>query len=255
VYGEERFKKSLFHLILSFKGDVMYKNNKFLAIIPARGGSKGIPHKNIYDINGRPLIFYTINEALKSKYLDGVIVSTDNDEIANVSKFYGAEVPFMRPAELATDTAKTISVIIHAVTELQKIGRIFDFVVILQPTQPLRKSDHIDEAIEHIINDNHDNLISVSEVRDHPLLIRSIRNEGFLKKLLNENSTVRRQDFEGYYRVNGAIYINKINKLLNEELSLNDNKWPYIMDQKYDLDIDCIEDIERFKYLLKVYPC
>ena len=252
-YGTEKFKKSLFHLILNFKGDVMYKDNRILAVIPARGGSKGIPKKNTYDINGKPLMYYTINQALESGYLDRVIVSTDSNEIAEVSKSFGAEVPFLRPVELATDTAKTISAIVHVVNTLKSKGDVYNYVVTLQPTQPLRKSVHIDEAIEQIVDNNFDNIISVSEVRDHPLLIRSITKMGELEKLLKQNSTVRRQDFERYYKVNGAIYINKIDKLFNEGISLNDNRWPYIMDRRYDLDIDDITDIEKLKYYLNYY--
>lgn len=228
----------------------MYEDKKFLAVIPARGGSQGIPKKNIYNINGLPLISYTINQALNSKYLDRVIVSTDNQEIAEVSKSLGAEVPFLRPSKLATDISKTISAVVHVVSELNSRGDYYHYVVVLQPTQPLRKAIHIDEAIEQIVSNNLDNIVSVSEVKDHPLLIRSVDKDGKLKNLIEQNSTVRRQDFEKYYKVNGAIYINKIDQSFNDELSLNDNQWPYIMDKEYDLDIDCMADIERFKLLL-----
>ncbi|MCZ8536934.1 acylneuraminate cytidylyltransferase family protein [Paenisporosarcina quisquiliarum] len=228
----------------------MYKNKKILAVIPARGGSKGIPQKNIYSIYGKPLISFTINQSLQSKYLDRVIVSTDCEKIAQISESLGVAVPFLRPRDLATDSAKTISTMVHVIELLKSRDEEYDYVVLLQPTQPLRTSDHIDEAIEQIIHNDQSTLVSVSKVKDHPLLIRSIGNEGSLKKLIKENSTVRRQDFEDYYKVNGAIYINKIDKSFNEELSLNDNQWPYIMDSKFDLDIDCMEDIEIFKRVL-----
>src|SRR5690606_12646538 len=127
----------------------MYRDRRFLAVIPARGGSKGIPNKNIVDVNGKPLIQYTVEAALNSKYLDRIIVSTDSLEIAKVAKACGAEVPFLRPAELATDTSKTIEALLHAVREISTSNLRYDYLVLLQPTQPLRQSFHIDEAVEH----------------------------------------------------------------------------------------------------------
>lgn len=225
----------------------MYKGKRFLAIIPARGGSKGIPKKNIYKINGKPLIYYSIHEALKSNFLDRVIVSTDSEEIAQVSKFYGAEVPFIRPLELATDTSKTIDVLLHAIEQCRNENDNYDYLVLLQPTQPLRKSFHIDKAIKKIVDCHQKSLVSVSKVKEHPILMRTISKEGFLENILNIDSTVRRQDFPDFYKVNGAIYINKIDDSFTSKTSLNDNNFPFIMDEKYDLDIDTFEDIEQFK--------
>lgn len=223
---------------------------KFLAIIPARSGSKGIKNKNIVDVNGKPLIYYSINEALKSNYISDVIVSTDSEEIAKIAKNLGAKVPFMRPGFLATDTSKTIDAIIYSIEKLKEIGQEYDYVVLLQPTQPLRRSWHIDEAIELIINKKATSLVSVSKVKEHPILIRNIDDNGCVKNLLNEGSTKRRQDFEDFYKVNGAIYINKIDKNLTINTSLNDNKLAYIMDEKYDLDIDEPNDLYLAKIML-----
>jgi CMP-N,N'-diacetyllegionaminic acid synthase len=233
----------------------MYKGKKFVAIIPARGGSKGIPRKNITIINGKPLIQYTIDEAKNSKYLDKIIVSTDDKEIAEVAMRCGAEVPFLRPKELGTDNAKTIDALIHAVTELEKRGSKYDYVVLLQPTQPLRKSWHIDEAIQKIVNTNEESLVSVSEVKEHPILMRTIGEDGKVKNLMEISSTVRRQDFPTFYKVNGAIYINKINENFTKNTSLNDNKLAYLMDKKYDLDIDEPVDLEFFKLFLRLNKC
>lgn len=216
---------------------------KFLAIIPARSGSKGIKNKNIVDLNGKPLIYYSIKEALKSNYISDVIVSTDSEEIAKIAKNLGAKVPFMRPSFLATDTSKTIDTVIYSIEKLTEIGQEYDYVVLLQPTQPLRRSWHIDEAIELIINKKETSLISVSKVKEHPILIRKIDENGYVKNLLNESSTKRRQDFEDFYKVNGAIYINKIDENLTKDTSLNDNKLAYIMDEKYDIDIDEHNDL------------
>lgn len=222
----------------------MKNNKKIMAVIPARKGSKGIKDKNIKLLKGKPLIAYSIEAGLNSKYIDKVIVSTDGEEIANIAKTYGAEVPFLRPKNLSTDTAKTIDAIVHCIDELKKRGEIYDYIVLLQPTQPLRQSWHIDEAIELIFERNEDALVSVSEVRDNPILIRSIDENGYTKNLLKECSTRRRQDFDIYYRVNGAIYINKINEGFNKSTSLNDNKLAYIMDSSYDVDIDDLNDFK-----------
>lgn len=217
---------------------------KILAVIPARYGSRGIKLKNIVNLKNKPLIAYTIEESLKSKYVNKTIVSTDSNLIADISKKYGAEVPFLRPDNLALDTSKNIEVLMHALEELKKNGEFYDYVLILQPTQPLRKAKHIDEAIETLVNSNEDSLISVSKVKDHPILIRKVLENGVTETLLKCSSTVRRQDFPDYYKVNGAIYINKVNEKLNLNTSLNDNTLAYIMDEKYDIDIDNMMDLK-----------
>jgi len=223
----------------------MYKNKTFIAVIPARGGSKGIPRKNIIDVAGKPLIAYTIETALASRYLDRVIVSTDDVEIAKVSKQYGAEVPFLRPAHLATDEAKTIDTVIDT---LERIEQSYDYVVLLQPTQPLRTVQQIDDAIQQVVEQNQSSLVSVEEVTDHPILYRTMTTEGKLLPLLHQNSTVRRQDFEPYYKVNGLIYINKVDELTHDT-SLNDNEYSFLIKQT--IDIDTWNDIKEFSDLLK----
>ncbi len=230
----------------------MYKNKTILAIIPARGGSKGIPKKNIVLVNNKPLIQYTIDEALSSKYLDDIIVSTDDMEIAEISKNLGAQVPFLRPDFLADDYSKTIDSLIYTIQQLEKFGKYYNYIVTLQPTQPLRKNWHIDEAIKKLIETNYDSLVSVSRVKEHPILMRKIKKDGTLENILNINSTVRRQDFFEYYRVNGAIYINKINDKFNTNTSLNDNQLAYIMDNKFDIDIDEKMDLELFKLITNI---
>ncbi|MEH7503782.1 acylneuraminate cytidylyltransferase family protein [Neobacillus drentensis] len=229
----------------------MYKGKTFLVIIPARGGSKGIPNKNIIDVEGKPLIKYTIDAAIESKYVDRIVVSTDSEVIAKVSVESGAEVPFLRPAALSTDSAKTIDALIHAVNTLKEQGSTYDYLVLLQPTQPLRQSYHIDEAIEKIVEIGTDSLVSLSPVHEHPILMRTINKQGMVSNLLKTSSTVRRQDFPDYYKVNGSIYINKINEKFDENLSLNDNKLSYIMEEKYDIDIDEPFDLEVFKLKLR----
>lgn len=226
------------------------RENKILAIIPARGGSKGIKDKNIIDLNGKPLIYHTIDQALKSKLIADVIVSTDSNKIAEISKKLGAKVPFLRPSILASDTAKTIDTVIYTIEQMKKLGKEYDYVVLLQPTQPLRRSYHIDEAIELIIKNRGESLVSVSKVKEHPILMRRIEKNGYMKKLLDINSSIRRQDFPDFYKVNGSIYINKIDENLTNDISLNDNKLAYIMDEKYDLDIDEPNDLYLAKIML-----
>lgn len=228
----------------------MYKEKKILALIPARAGSKGIKQKNIISLDNKPLISYSIEAGIKSKYIDDVVVSTDGEEIADIAKLYGAQVPFLRPKHLAMDESKTIDSVMHCIKEMKNIGRIYDYLVLLQPTQPLRKSFHIDEAIELLVDSKEENMVSVSKVKDHPLLIRSLDEHGHAINLLNECSTKRRQEFTDYYKVNGAIYINKINENLNNETSLNDNKLAYIMDEKYDVDIDEMIDLQIAELVL-----
>ena len=227
----------------------MIEKNKIVALIPARGGSKGIKNKNIIDLCGKPLISYTIQAALESKYIDKVIVSTDSQEIADVAIKYGAEVPFLRPGELASDTSKTIDAVMHAVGELEKRKEEYDILILLQATQPLRTADDIDSAIELFIKNKGQSLVSVSPVEDNPILIRTIDNLGRMNSILPMKSTCRRQDMPLYYRVNGCIYINLICEL-DLNTSFNDNKIPYIMPKERSVDIDEIKDLLIAQYYI-----
>ena len=227
----------------------MIGDKKVLALIPARGGSKGIPHKNIIDLCGRPLIEYSISAARSSKYIDRVIVSTDDAEIAKVSGESGADVPFLRPAELAGDNSRTVDAVLHAINQLKAQGEEYHILVLLQPTQPLRTSEDVDKAIEKFIESNCQDLVSVSPVDDNPLLIRSIENDKLIP-LINASSTCRRQDMPAYYRVNGCIYINLIDEL-NESTSFNDNTVPFVMSREHSVDIDEMKDLYIAEYYLK----
>jgi CMP-N-acetylneuraminic acid synthetase len=229
----------------------MFHDKKIVAVIPARAGSKGIPNKNIVDVNGNPLIVYTINAALESRYIDRIYVSTDSIEIADVCRAHGVEVESLRPQYLATDEAKTIDVLRYTLHSLQSQNEIYDYVVLLQPTQPLRSCVHIDEAISLIAAHEDASIISVSEVEEHPLFMRKINESGKLESLLQTSSTVRRQDLPIYYKVNGAIYINKVSDIVTQDISLNDNKIPYVMDKQYDLDVDTLADLEKLRKMLK----
>lgn len=229
----------------------LYRNKRFLAIIPARGGSKGIANKNIIDVNGQPLIHYSIGAAKASKYIDKIVVSTDSVEIAEAARKGGADIPALRPETLATDEAKTIDALIHMVEEVRKAGEEYDYLVLLQPTQPLRQGFHIDEAIELMVTRKAKSLVSISKVNEHPVLMRSQNPDGTLNNLLRVNSSIRRQDFPDFYKVNGAIYINRLDETFTKDISLNDNEIGYEMDPKYDVDIDEHIDLEIAKLKLK----
>src|SRR3712207_2993549 len=228
----------------------MYQNNKILAVIPARGGSKGIARQNFTLMEGVPLIAYTLQESEFSKYLDRTIVYTEDLAIKEVAERYGGEVQFLRPAELAQDISKTIDCIVHTVNTLKYLGEEYDYVVVLQCCSPLRKAWHIDEAIETLLQSKETSLVSVSEVEEHPILMRTLNQDGTLKNLLNVNSTVRRQDFPSFYKVNGAIYIQKLDKKFNLETNLNDGKLAYVIDRKYVIDIDTLLDIHTLEFYL-----
>ena len=210
-------------------------NKTFLAIIPARGGSKRLPRKNILDLCGKPLISWSIEAALKSKYISKVVVSSDDEEILNISSNFGADI-IKRPYELANDTATTFDAIKHTINNLEK----YDYIVLLQPTSPLRNVKHIDEAIELLEEKQADGIVSVSEMDHSPLWSNTLPKDGNMNNFLRDEVLNKRsQDLEKYYRLNGAVYICKTDKLLeNKSFFLKDNIFAYIMDRKSSIDID-----------------
>lgn len=228
----------------------MYQNKRILALIPARGGSKGIKNKNIIDLCGKPLVSYSIESGKRSNYIDDVVVTTDSNEIADVAKKFNAWVPFMRPRSLASDTSKTIDCVLHAVHTLETMGHYYDLCILLQPTQPLRTTEDIDKSIHTFFEYKCESLLSVSPVNDAPILIRQLNKDGTLTHLINQTSTVRRQDMLPYYVVNGCIYINKIEDLC-ESTSFNDNKTAFIMSKDHSVDIDNPSDLDLAKYYMR----
>jgi len=225
----------------------MYKNRTFLAIIPARGGSKRLPRKNLLPLDGIPLIAHTIKAGLGSDYIDKVVVTSDSQEILEVSKKYGAKT-ITRPDSLSSDTATTFDAIEHTIKNFE----LYDYTILLQPTSPLRDAKHIDEAIELLDKKNADAIISVCEMEHSPLwsntLDDSLSMNNFLKdEVLNRRS----QDLDIYYRLNGAIYICRTDKLLEQGgFLLKDNIFAYKMDRDCSIDIDEKIDFD-FAHLLK----
>lgn len=208
---------------------------KILYVIPARGGSKGIPHKNIKLLNGKPLIYYTIDVARQLTTDEHICVSTDDDEIINVVENYGLKVPFKRPSHLATDTATTNDVLLHAINFYEARGDFYDVVVLLQPTSPLRNPTHVKEAIDLYTNDI-DMVVSVK--KSHASSVLCAENEdGFLELCFNKTGK-RRQDLKSYYEYNGAVYIINIKRLKEKELSGFTKTRKYVMDDISSIDID-----------------
>jgi len=229
----------------------MYKNKKFLAIIPARGGSKGIPNKNIMAISGKPLIAYTIEAGVKSKYIDEIIVSTDSEIIRVIAQQYGANVPFLRPDELSNDSAKSIDVVIHAIDFYKTNNITFDYVILLQPTSPLRTFEHLDKAIEKLIDSSKSSLVSVCEADENPILMRSIENDKLKEVISFEGTNLRRQDLPIFYIFNGALYINTTDMLVNEKKFINQDTIPYVMDKESSVDIDNMLDARLVELIIK----
>lgn len=213
----------------------------FLAVIPARSGSKRVPNKNIKDLNGKPLIAYTIEAALKSKYITKTIVSTDSIELQKIAHKFNASAPFLRPIELAQDETKSIDVVTHTLKYLKENEKeVYDFVILLQPTSPLRNEKDIDNAIRYLEKKNADAVISVCEVEHNPLWSNKLDKTKNMEKFLDKQYiNSRSQDLEKFYRLNGAIYICKINKLLEENtFFINKNIFAYEMAQEKSIDID-----------------
>lgn len=213
----------------------MYRGKTFLAIIPARGGSKRVPRKNVLELGGKPLIVWSIEAGVKSKYIDDVVVTSDDEEILSIAENSGAKI-IKRPDELSSDTATTFDAIKHTVEMLER----YDYVVLLQPTSPLRGEKHIDEAIELLMQKSSDAVVSVCEMDHSPLWSNTLPEDGSMSSFLRDEVKNRRsQDLEKYYRINGAIYICKTELLLKEKtFFLSDNIHAYKMDRESSVDID-----------------
>jgi CMP-N,N'-diacetyllegionaminic acid synthase len=218
---------------------------RILAVIPARGGSKGLLRKNIALLAGRPLIYYTIHAAQAAQSLDRVIVSTDDIEIASVCSDLGVEV-LMRPAELSDDFATTRSVLLHVLEALASTGYYPEAVMTLQPTSPLRTALHIDEAAAIFASHPEaDSLVSCAVVPHiyHPCSVMRLTDEGYLQHFMFSSQPIRRQDkIPAYARNGAAIYITRADRL--DEYIFGGRLIPYIMSDKYSIDIDTIEDLK-----------
>lgn len=232
----------------------MYKEKYILGLIPARGGSKGLPRKNIKLLLDKPLIAWTIEQALASRYLDRVVVNTDDKEIAKISKKYGAEVPFMRPKELAEDNAKGIEVVLHAIDWFRENDKRkqYDLIMLLQPTSPLRTTKDIDKAIELLFLKEAKAIVSVCEVDHHPLWANILPKDGCMKDFIRrEVMNKNRQELPVFYRLNGAIYLAYCDYIKEQESFFGEKTFSGIMPRERSIDIDNEMDLKLALILVK----
>lgn len=225
----------------------MYNGMTFLAIILARGGSKRLPRKNILNLAGKPMIVWSIEAGLKSKYIDKVIVSSDDNDILEIAKQFGSDI-IKRPSTLASDTATSFNAIKHAIDNVER----YDFIVLLQPTSPLRTAEQIDEAIELRENKKSNAIVSVCKMDHSPLWSNTLPKDGSMSSFLpDEIKNSRSQDLPNYYRLNGAIYICQTDRLLKEEsFFIKDNIFAYFMDRRSSIDIDDEVDFKVAEVLM-----
>lgn len=230
----------------------MYKQKKILGIITARGGSKGLPGKNIRPLHGKPLIARSIIAAQESQHLDSFLVSTDSVEIAEISKSYGAQVPFLRPAELSTDKASSIDVVLHTLDFLKEV---YEWVMILQPTSPLRTAIDIDAAIELADSKKADAIVSVCPNEHHPWLSNTLPDDGNMNSFLRPETQHRtRQEFPMYYRLNGAIFLTKTRALRETRSFFGPRTFAYEMPAERSIDIDHLIDFKLAECYLETRP-
>ncbi|MCG7536353.1 acylneuraminate cytidylyltransferase family protein [Pseudoalteromonas sp. OOF1S-7] len=222
-----------------------------IALITARGGSKGLPRKNVYPLNGIPLIGWTIKAALDSHQFSGVYVSTDDNEIAEVSREYGAQV-IVRPGDLASDTAGSEPVIAHAISVLEETGLDFDTMVLLQPTSPLRTSSHIKSAIETYKKENASLVLSVFEPHHTPVKAYVETEGGHIVGLYSAEAPYsRRQDLPRAFQPNGAIYVFNVDEFKKRSQFPRTDVFPFIMSHSESADIDTLEDLLNVEKLIK----
>lgn len=233
----------------------MYRKKKILGLIPARGNSKGLPKKNIYPLLGKPLIAWTIETALKSKYLDRIVVSTDSGEIAKVSRKFGAEVPFLRPRELATDTAKSIDVVLHTLRFFQGQGLQFDYVSLLEPTSPLREESDIDKSIKLLVDNRYGavSIVGVSRVvSSHPAFDVMLSDKNLLIPYEGDFSIgPRRQDLSKLYFLEGSIYVSQVQEIFKRRSFYHNKTLAYIVPKWKSPEVDDIIDLFYVEGILK----
>lgn len=227
----------------------MINGKTILAIIPARGGSKGIPGKNIIDVAGKPLIAWTIEAAKKSRYIDRLILSSDDDEIIKVATQWGCEVPFKRPDELAKDDTPGIDPVLHALSKIPT----FDYIVLLQPTSPLRRTEDVDGCIEKCITQQANCCVSVTEPDKSPFWMYYINSKDVLEPVvsIDKKRATRRQDLPIVYALNGAVYVARCEWLLANKTFLSEETIGYTMSKEHSIDIDSWRDLQLTKLILE----
>lgn len=221
---------------------------RVLSIITARGGSKGLPKKNLLDFNGKPLIGWTIEASLGSSFITKTIVSSDDEEILSIAKKYHPEIPVKRSKALSQDDTSSIDVVLDIVQH----NKNFDYIVLLQPTSPLRTFKHIDEAFHLMTSQKGFCCASVYEVKKSPFWMYIKNDEGYITKLVDSNSNyTQRQKLPKVYGLNGALYIISVSELLTKKTLITNECIPYIMDKETSIDIDDIYDFNKAQKIHK----
>ncbi len=231
----------------------MYKGKRVLAIVPARGGSKGLPGKNIRPLAGKPLIGWALESAKKSKYLDEIFVSTDSQKIADVAETFGVKVPELRPEELASDTATSASVVLYTIDYFRKKGKDFDYILLLEPTSPMRKEDDIDNAIalacEH---PDKAGVVSLGEVHmEHPSIVKKITDKSIIEPYVEAQKVTRRQQLDKAYFPYGVVYLVRTDYFEKNQLFYGKDSLPYIIERWQCYEIDDIYDFTAIEAILK----
>lgn len=232
----------------------MYKNKKILAIIPARGGSKGLPGKNIRPLMGKPLIAWSIEHAQKSKYIDEIFISTDSREIADVAEKYGAPCPELRPEYLASDKSPSSEFIVYTLNKYINEGKSFDYFILLEPTSPLRDVEDVDRSIEMIVdNPENDSIVGVAMSGTiHPSYMVTVNNEGRLQPYAPGERAHRRQDLPKVYFFEGSVYVSKVSAFLEKRSFYHDKTLPYIVPEWKSHEVDDIVDFNIIETIMKM---
>lgn len=231
----------------------MIDGKKVLAVIPARGGSKGLPNKNIKELCGKPLIVWTIEKAKLSKYIDELIVSTDSQTIANIAKDAGCNVPFLRPESLSEDTTPMYEVVLHSLNYFSNNKIHFDIIALLEPTSPLREDDDIDKMIEKLNDcyDKFDTIVSLGEVTEHPSIMKKIVDQKLYPFCEKLDMALRRQDNEPAYFPYGVAYISKTKSFIEEKTFYQKRTTYYKIKRYQNYEVDSIYDFLAIENIIK----
>ncbi|MCT8987247.1 acylneuraminate cytidylyltransferase family protein [Shewanella phaeophyticola] len=228
----------------------MFNGKKVLALIPARGGSKRLPRKNLLSLDGKPLVNWSIDLALANQFIDCVILSTDDPEIVSVVD-ERVFIPELRPDYLSTDLSTTLSVLLYTI---EKFGQGFDILMVLQPTSPIRKQEHINEALSVFCTNSAFSVVSVTQCEHPPIWSNTLPENGMMDGFIKSEGLKRSQDLDIFYRLNGSIYIYDIHELLKvKHVNFTENTYAYKMDNMYSIDIDNKIDFEMVEFFVQKY--
>lgn len=232
----------------------MYKGKKILAIIPARGGSKGLPGKNIREMCGKPLIAWSIEHAQESKYVDNIFISTDSQEIADVAEKYGAPCSELRPAEFARDTTPSSAFIIYTLKKMEKEGKHYDYFILLEPTSPLRDVEDVDKSLEMLIDSpESESCVGVAMSGTiHPAFMILVGKDGYLKPYEVGKHDLRRQDLPNVYFFEGSVYVSKVESYLQRKTFYHEKTLPYIVPEWKSHEVDNLVDFNIIETIMKM---